>query len=59
MVWLQEANAPANVDILILDVSASPAGGVAVSTRVTYPDGGTSSAPAVRMDAYEQILLTS
>jgi hypothetical protein len=51
-VWLevvQNANAPTNVDIVILDVTASPAGGVAVSTRVTYPDGSASSAPAVSL----------
>lgn len=46
---LQDANAPADVDIVILDVTESPAGGIAVSTRVTYPDATASSAPAVRL----------
>lgn len=44
---LQDANAPTAIDIVILDVTAAPAGGVAVSTRITYPDGSASSAPAV------------
>jgi hypothetical protein len=47
--FLQDANAPTNVDIVILDVTSAPAGGIAVSTRVTYPDGSASSAPAVSL----------
>lgn len=45
---VQNATTPAAVDIVILDVTASPAGGIAVSTRVTYQNGNSSGAPAVR-----------
>ena len=41
---------------VILDVTASPAGGVAVSTRVTYPDGSASSAPAVSLSTAPAVL---
>ncbi len=47
--FLQDANAPTNVDIVVLDVTSAPAGGIAVSTRVTYPNGSASSAPAVSL----------